>query len=153
MFGSGLKTIKDEFKRQVATGIRQTVFVLDLEDLQTEPTRLTNRKDHFRENSHTNLMPLVLNHIQGFLRHYEKLTQKITRELKFDLYEYWLKQSGATDNNKPEKTVMSTKETGATKRTETWGNKLIVKDHNRLGQSEWLSSKKVGVHTSKVVNS
>ncbi|XP_037815462.1 uncharacterized protein LOC119606135 [Lucilia sericata] len=145
--GSGLNAIKEEFKRQALTGLRQTLFIVDLEELQkdlnNQPRNSKMRKE-LKENFNNYLVNNLIQQIQGFRKEYELLIKKINEELKFNLYEYWLKhleennkislEPKLKENNKPKQ--LKSEETISCSYT------LIPQEHNRVGQPKLISKRK-----------
>ncbi|XP_023305860.2 uncharacterized protein LOC111687634 isoform X2 [Lucilia cuprina] len=151
--GSGLNTIKDEFKRQALTGLRQTLFIVDLDELQkdlnNQPRNSKMRKE-LKENFNNYLIKNLILQIQGFRKEYELLIKKINEELKFNLYEYWLKH--IEENNKislePKlKDTNKQKLSNTNKELKTEDKipcavSLLPQEHNRVGQPKLISTRK-----------
>uniref|UniRef100_A0A1A9ZU11 Uncharacterized protein n=1 Tax=Glossina pallidipes TaxID=7398 RepID=A0A1A9ZU11_GLOPL len=161
--GTGLDSIKDEFKRQVQTGLRRTLFIIDLDDLRKEIKSRTKSSKGPRPSLNSPDLPVVQGIQQivaGFRRQYDEITRKMSDELKFDIYEYWLrdlderrKQLATSGGTKRAKKSVSTPTTSKTKvgksfRKDRKGSlydepinctPLIVRDHNRVGQETMAS--------------
>ncbi|XP_075159587.1 male sterile (2) 34Fe [Haematobia irritans] len=170
--GNSLKSIKDEFKRQVQTGLRRSICILDLDDVQQDMIGSSNPLT--KRNSKDNLFILnVIQAIQDLRQEYDSITKKIDAELKFDLYQYWincdekLKNSSLLDyeslrdgnslripNTAKTRKSIITKSKRASKISKTQIRKSedeseeiscvssVAKEHNRMGQKEVLSKRK-----------
>ncbi|KAM7356262.1 male sterile (2) 34Fe [Cochliomyia hominivorax] len=142
IIGSGIKTIKDEFKKHVETGLRQPLFILDLDEVQQE---LNNQNLVIRKSLNSPLMNYIIQKIQRFREEYVSINQKINEELKFDLYEYWQKDANQKNKNKdmkPTKVVNGVKDIKKPNLELSCFSSLIAAVHNTAGQASKLSQRK-----------
>ncbi|TMW41288.1 hypothetical protein DOY81_013632, partial [Sarcophaga bullata] len=79
IYGSGLQIIKEQFKYEVNTGLRQNVFLIDLHDIEEQGKNLQDLKK------------IIAQQIQECRKKYDFVMRKIQEEMKFDLHQYWLK--------------------------------------------------------------
>ncbi|XP_067647992.1 uncharacterized protein ms(2)34Fe [Eurosta solidaginis] len=82
--GSALNSIREEFRKQVSTGARRRVFVIDLEEeekLLATKVRNTKRFDVFA---------VALSAIEKCRHEYNSISKKIAEEKRFNLIDFWM---------------------------------------------------------------
>ncbi|XP_073838457.1 male sterile (2) 34Fe [Musca autumnalis] len=88
--GSGLQTLKNVFKTQVQTGLRRPVFIIDADEIQDQQTAEI-RNSTLRQSIKQSPIHQILQAIQNCCQEFDYVNRKITEELQFDIYQYWLK--------------------------------------------------------------
>lgn len=171
--GDALKAIKDEFVRQLQTGIRRAVFYIDVDEIFNTPRRLSNRVitpiQEMTYNTKMLTTQVIIEGIRDFSNKYDLITKRINEEKSFNLTEYWEKYltdtkgaarevaKGRKSNTDKRKSLKSASNVKMTTRrnqlevipeaeTEIICNVLDRKQHNRIGQPELLSKIKVILH-------
>ncbi|XP_059216708.1 uncharacterized protein LOC106090471 isoform X3 [Stomoxys calcitrans] len=163
--GNGLKSVKYAFKNKVKSGLRRSVFILDLDDLKqhlNNQPRSSKRKSHIKDDSGNQLMMAVMKAIHNFMNDFDVVNKKINEELMFDIYQYWLRDleekqaTPFTGNSKSlrdknylnpteSKSVKSKKAPKKSREKDAEESDcitMIVKEHNSVGQTEKLSKRK-----------
>ncbi|EDW11871.1 uncharacterized protein LOC6576439 [Drosophila mojavensis] len=157
-YDNGLRAVRDEYINQIKLGLRQFLFVIDL-DGELEDNRLANRrrtrasgKGRQSELLTTDPVTHTLLRIQSCLREYEFITRKIEAELSFNMLKYYQKNMPAqlkirSPDSKKEKPAES-KRSAKSKDTDTVSLAKITcfsvtaKEHHKVGKGQPLSKRR-----------
>ena len=140
IYGSGLQIIKEQFKYEVNTGLRQNVFIIDMHDIEEHGKGLLDLKK------------MIAQQIQECRKKHDYVMRKIQEEMKFDLHQYWLNETSRKPipGKTKDKGDKSTKKPSIFKGRQSQETKIscdksvVRREHNQVGRSEQVAWRKVG---------